>query len=692
MLRRLKYSVHFPRPLPYGRKMEADVTIGPGFWAITGPNEAGKSMIFEVARWLLFGVSALRGKGDDYKTMQASGEFLIKGNVVEIERTMTKAVMKRNGVTVATGTKPVNAKVLEELGFGLNVFDIANSINQGEVERLGQMKPTERKAMVDSVLGLTMLDDIVKWASEEARVIDKQAEALRDRLTPPTAEPRPYPTYIPSSDLQPKLTEARGVLAELNELNGWLAVDRPRPTKPETKISLSAAELETLAMTRRELRQQVSALEVAIHPLQASAVYSADLLDQVEAAWTKYREWEEAQAWLRANPMPRYTIPELEAMEEAWRQIAVHDRNAQIQTKIEGLEAQRDSLEHVNCPNCQHDFVPDQDALKRLDEAIQAAIDELQPVNPRPDLPAVPAAQINQLKEAFRAWPESTYNEMSEVREVVKPSLSGREIDEARRALVNVERRAQLEAELKPLKVSLDGMEDFEAMQAERRAYETALVQYQTAEKEWETWQQERLRKLARQKAIAGAGDIVSSLEVELAAAQEYERTLADYERTLAAYNTGKEAIEKLEAEAVELRKVREVMNVLRSLIKQHVLPSLNVVASQLLRKMTGGARSLIQVDENFDVLVDTQDLETLSGSGKACANLALRIALGQVLTHRIFPIMLADEIDASMDADRAQMTGAVLRELEQRVQQVLLVTHKPVDASTQSIRLGGVE
>jgi hypothetical protein len=45
--------------------------------------------------------------------------------------------------------------------------------------------------------------------------------------------------------------------------------------------------------------------------------------------------------------------------------------------------------------------------------------------------------------------------------------------------------------------------------------------------------------------------------------------------------------------------------------------------------------RQSIVVDEEFDVTVDGQALDTLSGSGKAVANLALRLGLGQVLTNR---------------------------------------------------------
>jgi hypothetical protein len=59
-----------------------------------------------------------------------------------------------------------------------------------------------------------------------------------------------------------------------------------------------------------------------------------------------------------------------------------------------------------------------------------------------------------------------------------------------------------------------------------------------------------------------------------------------------------------------------------------------------------------------FDVVVDGQRLDTLSGSGKAVANLALRLGLGQVLTNNVLSVFVGDEIDASMDEDRAKNLG----------------------------------
>jgi DNA repair exonuclease SbcCD ATPase subunit len=74
---------------------------------------------------------------------------------------------------------------------------------------------------------------------------------------------------------------------------------------------------------------------------------------------------------------------------------------------------------------------------------------------------------------------------------------------------------------------------------------------------------------------------------------------------------------------------------------------------------------------------VDGQAIDTLSGSGKAVANLALRIGLGQVLTNNVFSLFMGDEIDASMDKNRAEKTSQVLGTLKGRISQLLLVSHK---------------
>lgn len=687
MLNRIKYDVHFPTPLPNGRRLSADLTIGPGYWAITGPNESGKSMIFEVARWLLFGIDALRGKTDDYKTMKAEGEFIIKGNVVEITRTSKTATFKRNGELKATGTTGVNKKVVEELGFGLKVFDIACSINQGEVEKLGSMKAGERKAMIDQVLGLAQLDLVATWAVAEAKVFDKSAESFRERLTPPAAPPIQPPDYTRSQVVRVALETARQEVAELAGIEGWLANPKEAPIKPEETVALPSENLRSMAAKRAALREEVARLKAQVAALPESAPLTAEQIAAGRKQIDDHDAYLAAKSWLTMNPHPGFTLAELTDMRTAWDLVGewkIYDTTLAAQQQ---LQSEIDRLTHVNCPACDHDFVLDQAKLADLTRARDDLFPK-EPSAPRPATPALHPSDIDQMEIDVCQFDATKAAEMLAVELVDPPPASRFELDAFEAQIARVAERAALMPTLAAKQREFETMPDHEAMLASRLAYEAAIILWREAVTQFESWSTEAATKRMRQRALEHAPSLVIVREAKLAISEAYERELENYDTTLTAYNKGIAVVVEMETKAKEYRKVREVMAVLRGMIKQHVLPSLNVVASQLLRQMTGGQRGVIVVDEEFEVLVDTQDLNTLSGSGKACANLSLRIALGQVLTNRIISMMFADEIDASMDDFRAEQTADVLSMLEQRVSQVILVSHKDVVAPN-NIRLG---
>jgi exonuclease SbcC len=96
---------------------------------------------------------------------------------------------------------------------------------------------------------------------------------------------------------------------------------------------------------------------------------------------------------------------------------------------------------------------------------------------------------------------------------------------------------------------------------------------------------------------------------------------------------------------------------------------------------MTDGERRHVDVDHDFNITVDGQPLQTLSGSGKSVVNLALRIGLGQVLTSKVLPIFMGDEIDKDMDQVRASSTHNTFQSLREYLTQIILVTHKEVEA-----------
>ena len=208
------------------------------------------------------------------------------------------------------------------------------------------------------------------------------------------------------------------------------------------------------------------------------------------------------------------------------------------------------------------------------------------------------------------------------------------------------------------------------------RKWEALDNAYQNELPIYAAWRVEYDFKRARQIELAASVAKLPEVEAAWRAALAFEAERATYERDLALYTTLVAELVEKRAEVEGWRAAKASLIDLRLRIKTYLVPSLSKVASHLLSQMTDGQRSSIVVNENFDIMVDGQRLETLSGSGKACANLALRIGLGQVLTNKVVSLFVGDEIDAAMDTARATSTHSSIRMLSSQISQILLITH----------------
>ena len=171
MLSTLNYSVTFANEKTISRELTFEET---GSTLITGANEAGKSLNLEMIGFALFGSEALRGKATDYKRIKCRVTITINGTKHVIERVKSNAKLITNSEEIAVGTTAVNAAIVALLGFDFKVYRIAHIAEQGDLQALAAMKPTERKAMVDTVAGLNQLDDVIADLATDLKV--KRAE------------------------------------------------------------------------------------------------------------------------------------------------------------------------------------------------------------------------------------------------------------------------------------------------------------------------------------------------------------------------------------------------------------------------------------------------------------------------------------------------------------------------------------
>lgn len=658
MIKNLSYSVTFPIT---GRTLNGSFSFDKGSTAITGPNESGKSFCIEMIRFSFFGTQALRGKVDDYKGLKSSMEFTIKGANYVVERTLSNAKLLREGEPIAVGTRPVNQKILAILGFDLGVFDVACNTNQSEVTRLGDMAPTERKRMVDQTIGLDRMDTISKWASEQRLLLSREVDVLERGLVEPTEPVRPD-DYAPSTELRTTVDQLRGQKAEFDQLVGWLAHERKEPVCPEKPVvTATEEELAAIDAAAAEIRHIGSLPVVDFDP------------EEVRAQWAAVDKWDDRLRFERRHPRPTMTQEQIDA-ERA---------RAALLKELQDLEAQHARLSKsptATCPECHHVFSLEHEKLA----SVMARIADIGAIDRAP----INTVGLDQEEQRVKDWSsEDTLKWWEEIKDVPKaepPSVSRAALAGAVNGITTAERDRRLAAvpNFRARNIVVGELSSLREFAIHSARYEQELSTF----REWSVIRDE---KRARAEELAPVLEALPEAERRLVEAQAYEQALSIYQTQKASYDERVVEVASKKAEVEGWKQVGALLVDLRTKVKTYLVPSLSKVASHLLAQMTGGQRSSIVVNEDFEITVDNQRLETLSGSGKACANLALRIGLGQVLTNNVLSLFIGDEIDASMDEDRATFTQDSLVCLAGSISQIILVTHK-VPSADKVVRLGG--
>ena len=222
MLNKLSYSVTFPTT---GRTLAGEFEFKPGFGLINVANEQGKSVIIKVVRWCLFGSTALRGKAEDYKTLRATLQFSARGQSYVVDRTYTTAKLMQAMSCCASGQRRSTSTSLLCSGSGSTCL-MSPARPTREISNAWETcdRPNAR-GWSDMVIGLDRLEEVARWAGEEARGYEKQVEAIERSAG---QEPvKPLEEFDPSA-----LASARAAHEELHRLHGVTCVRPPKPCRP----------------------------------------------------------------------------------------------------------------------------------------------------------------------------------------------------------------------------------------------------------------------------------------------------------------------------------------------------------------------------------------------------------------------------------------------------------------------------
>jgi len=609
MLKRLQYNLKFSST---GRKFSGDINFKPGLTVVTGDNEAGKSLILEMIEYAWFGVGALRGKLSDYEVINVDLEWESKGETYTVSRHGNAQNLNK---TKAVGAQAVNKAVIEILGVTLDVFRIACSAKQGELDKLtARMQPTERRKMVDSVIGLNTLEAVEKLCREKSNSDKRLRDELEKRI-PKLEEPEQPEGYEPSETLDKVYKYQLGIQAQRTQLS---SVRKPvLPAEP----------------TRGEFTDDVEQ-----HEQQRKNILS---------------ERTAIERTLRTIPSTTFSRSDTIQAEQYYEQEARGPRSTYSQTTLEGWLADWEEIKRlaksVECPNCHTKFVPGEGHVKDVVE------------------PKLTVSEIRQELRYIENWEGHTYTD------IPVPALRKNQIEDAKEALAKADIRDGLEKELDKLVVPEDRSKELDAKhqwELDSQRHSIALNAYMNDLVAWDE----------AQKAVGSLPEFDPSIEEKLTQARIYEEHSRRYAISILEAATAQAEVDALSDSVKAFSNGAEALKYIRSQVKQHLVPSLNRVASHLLSEMTNGQRTEVVVDEDFEVTVDGQPVRTLSGSGVSVVNLSLRVALGQVLTQKVIPIFLADEIDHDMAETRAVATHEALRKMTNTLDQIIVVSHKKID------------
>jgi DNA repair protein SbcC/Rad50 len=119
----------------------------------------------------------------------------------------------------------------------------------------------------------------------------------------------------------------------------------------------------------------------------------------------------------------------------------------------------------------------------------------------------------------------------------------------------------------------------------------------------------------------------------------------------------------------------------LRTELNARLRPELGEIAGSFLTDLTDDRYNEFELDENYEIILIGGGVprQVISGGEEDLANLVLRLAISQLIAERSgqpFSLLVLDEVFGSLDDQRRANVVELLRRLQDRFEQVIVITH----------------
>lgn len=686
---------------------DTKVSFTSGFNLLHAPNGRGKSTILELIAYSLFGTEALRASaGQEYPSLGTDLTLTVNNKAYQIIRSKKRTELLEQGVVLAVGTTAVNAFILRLLGYNGKVYNVANYVRQDHVKALTHvLRADDRRKVLENTIGLGIIDNVVKELGDSLRGLTADAKALESVLATPLEMPVPPEKYVASRD--ERLNELAKAYNQYNYLKGHLnSLRLVEPIAPAvadvSDEALAALNAEAEGLIKKQ--QHFNNYEQQVKHLKAMAVakpklgvyagliehYSLEQLKELTQEAAKHKRTI-LKYQRNVDRLVNLAFPSLseEEIAEGSKQIDLQHQWVQYQEVLDS--------EHVDCPKCGEHF-----CVNHKDLA---------------DYPFTPDSPKPEAK-----WSERELWQQAQIWETIVPErkkLEAENLEMLKGCVAKAKQFFEQFPELNPEQSD----KDYELLLQLSQSYSEWLLgdyeiklqkleqhpptDYSEAFKKVKdeisqaytaggSWARFRILQNSYAENLANATRItteLATLEADAIACADYikfdkvcdtyEVAYRIFEQRQAERNLWQEKLTSLATDIDDYTLAVKGLKAAKNDIKNHLLPSLNTAASHLASLMSEGVINSVLMLDDFSIKAMKADryrpVETFSGSEASIINLALRIALGQVLTHSVFSVLIGDEIDASMDSARTAAVWMALAMLVEanKIKQVILVSHE---------------
>lgn len=536
---------------------------------------------------------------------------------------------------------------------------------QAERERAQQLQAELRVAENEA---LSLARDIER--------LDRELEAIAGahrELTPLLAE------LAPMADLRAKLAVQDGLAAAesrrqalLERLRG-LADEEARLNERAVKLETAPAlEVETqqhLATARNALAVVEQTLETERTSWVRDRQEAETRLDALRTQYTELVQQRETLEGLgESSPCPTCGRPlgasfrsVLDLLIEQIETVRI-DGNYYRQ-RVEQLTRTPDAIETIDEQRrtAQTELAASERRLTR----IQSAITELSALEEqRTGL----SRRLEETRQALAALPMGYDATEHGVMRASVARLADLETKAARLGGL-VERESDTRAERARVGAARDAArERMQAMDAQRGVTGQSEADFASVRDAHERAAVEARR--AELEAVAASSD-AERARAEMESAERGKRELARLQ----------EKLEELEREKRMHDELDRALTDLRTDLNFQLRPELAEIASRFLDVLTDGRYNALEFDEDYTLVVleDGLPKPVISGGEEDLCNLVLRLAISQMIAERAgqaFSLLILDEVFGSLDDTRRGNVVELLRKLNDRFEQVIVITH----------------